>query len=286
MSIKKIVVTGGSGKAGRAVVKDLVAHGYEVVNVDILPSKEDIGVPFVLVDLNKFSEVLEVLKGQDAVVHLAAIPAPGIKSEEETFSNNILSTYNVFQAACDLKLKKVVWASSETILGLPFEIADPVYAPIDEKSPLLPESSYSLTKVLGEEMARQFHRRYNIPFLGLRFSNIMEPHDYEKFSEYQQDPSTRQWNMWGYIDAADAAQSCRKAVEASLDKADFYIIAAEDTCMTKANRDLLAQYFPKTRIAKSTLSPRETLLSIDKAKEELGFKPEWTWEKRLKALNL
>lgn len=90
----------------------------------------------------------------------------------------------------------------------------------------------------------------------------------------------------GYIDAADAAQSCRKAIEASLDKADFYIIAAEDTCMTKANRDLLAQYFPKTRIAKSTLSPRETLLSIDKAKEELGFKPEWTWEKRLKALNL
>jgi nucleoside-diphosphate-sugar epimerase len=97
MSIKKIVVTGGSGKAGRAVVKDLVAHGYEVVNVDVLPSKEDLGVPFVPVDLNKFSEVLEVLKGQDAVVHLAAIPAPGIKSEEETFSNNILSTYNVFQ---------------------------------------------------------------------------------------------------------------------------------------------------------------------------------------------
>jgi nucleoside-diphosphate-sugar epimerase len=101
MSIKKIVVTGGSGKAGRAVVKDLVAHGYEVVNVDILPSKEDLGVPFVAVDLNKFSEVLEVLKGQDAVVHLAAIPAPGIKSEEETFSNNILSTYNVFQVRAE-----------------------------------------------------------------------------------------------------------------------------------------------------------------------------------------
>jgi len=97
MSIKKIVVTGGSGKAGRAVVRDLVAHGYEVINVDILPSKEDLGVPFVHADLNKFSEVLEVLKGQDAVVHLAAIPAPGIKSEDETFSNNIVSTYNIFQ---------------------------------------------------------------------------------------------------------------------------------------------------------------------------------------------
>lgn len=95
--IKKVLVTGGSGKAGRAVVKELVAHGYDVVNVDIAPPKEDLGVPFVKVDLNKFDEVLAVLKGQDAVVHLAAIPAPGIKSEEETFSNNIITTFNVFQ---------------------------------------------------------------------------------------------------------------------------------------------------------------------------------------------
>ncbi|CAO3688959.1 unnamed protein product [Umbelopsis ramanniana] len=285
MSIKKIVVTGGSGKAGRAVVKDLVAHGYEVVNVDVLPSKEDLGVPFVHADLNKFSEVLEVLKGQDAVVHLAAIPAPGIKSEDETFSNNMVSTYNIFQAACDLQLKKVVWASSATVLGLPFETADPAYAPIDEKTEVLPESSYALSKVLGEEMARQFHRRYNIPFLGLRFSYVMEPRDYLQFPEWQQDPSERQIDMWGYIDAADAAQSCRKALEASFNRAEVYIIAAENTCETKDNRELLAKYYPSTKIVKSTLSPKETLLSIDKAKEELGFKPEWTWEERLKALN-
>ena len=131
----------------------------------------------------------------DSVVHLAAIPAPGIRSEETTFRTNILSTYNVFEAARLVGLRRVVWASSETILGLPFEREQPAYAPIDEEHPAYPESSYALSKLLSEELGRQLQRWTGTPYVALRFSNIMEPHDYEDFPSYWDDPSLRRWNL-------------------------------------------------------------------------------------------
>ena len=153
--MKKIVVTGGSGKAGRAVVQDLLAHNYDVLNVDLLPPQER-NAPYLKVDLTDLGQTIESLLGADAVVHLGAIPAPGLQTEEVTFRNNTLSTYNIFSAATTLKLQRVVWASSETTLGLPFEREKPAYAPIDEEHPLYPESSYALSRVISEEMARQY----------------------------------------------------------------------------------------------------------------------------------
>ncbi len=145
--MSQIVVTGGSGKAGRAVVHDLVEHGHEVVNVDVVPSSIQ-EAPFLRADLTDLGETIEALRGADAVVHLAAIPAPRIRTVERTFEINILSTYNVFSAAAQLGLRRVVWASSETVLGLPFggrharnlldpdavpgHHPEPDYAPIDE----------------------------------------------------------------------------------------------------------------------------------------------------------
>src|SRR5258707_4160796 len=181
--MKKIVVTGVSGKAGRAVVRDLVEHGYEVLNVDVTPSHEPFA-PFLKADLTDMGETFEALHGSEAVVHLAAIPAPGLQTDEVTFRTNIASTYNVFSAAIKLGLKRVVWASSETTLGLPVDREQPAYAPIDEKHPPYPESSYALSKILSEEMARQMNRWSGIPFVGLRFSNIMEPQDYERFPTF------------------------------------------------------------------------------------------------------
>ena len=146
MAVKRVVVTGGSGKAGRAVVRDLLEHGYDILNVDLAPPAER-RCPFIKADLTRPGEVFETLRGFDAVVHLAAIPAPGLLTEEATFRTNIESTFNVFAAATSLGLQRVVWASSETTLGLPFEREKPAYAPIDEQHPLYPESSYALSKV-------------------------------------------------------------------------------------------------------------------------------------------
>jgi nucleoside-diphosphate-sugar epimerase len=188
--MKRIIVTGGSGKAGRAVVRDLLAHEYVVLNVDLMRAEEPLA-PYLKVDLTDLGQTFEALRGADAVVHLAAIPAPGLETAEVTFRTNITSTYNVFQAATALGLERVVWASSETTLGLPFDRVRPAYAPIDEDHPLYPETSYALSKVLSEEMARQFTRWSDIPFVGLRFSNVMEPDDYQRFPTYWTDPRQR-----------------------------------------------------------------------------------------------
>ena len=164
----RVVVTGGSGKAGRAVVDDLVASGHDVLNVDMVAPRQEVG-RFQRADLTDLGEAIEVLRGADSVVHLAAIPAPGIRTVGATFEINTLSTYNVFSAATQVGLERVVWASSETVLGLPFgtrharnlldaaaapgHVAEPDYVPIDERHPRRPHSSYSLSKVVAEDMA-------------------------------------------------------------------------------------------------------------------------------------
>ena len=276
---KKIVVTGGSGKAGRAVVKDLLEHGYDVLNVDLAPSREPLA-PYLKVDLTDLGQAFEVLQGIDAVVHLAAIPAPGLQTEETTFRINMASTYNIFSAATSLGLERVVWASSETTLGLPFDREQPAYAPIDEDHPLYPESSYALSKVLSEEMARQFNRWSGLPFIGLRLSNIMEPDDYQRFPGFWDDPRLRKWNLWGYVDARDVAQSCRLGLEADIRGAEAFIIAAADTVMNRPNRELMAAVFPDVTLREGT-GDFETLLAIDKARKLLGYAPNYSWRDHL-----
>jgi nucleoside-diphosphate-sugar epimerase len=275
----KVVVTGASGKAGRAVVRDLLEHGYEVLSVDLLPPREPLTRP-LLVDLTEMGQALECLAGADAVVHLAAIPAPQIRTEQETFRTNTLSTYNVFEAARLLGLRRVVWASSETILGLPFEREQPAYAPIDEAHPPYPESSYALSKLLSEELARQLNRWTGTPFVALRFSNIMEPDDYAEFPSFWENPRIRRWNLWGYVDARDVALSCRRGLEADLATAEHFIVAAADTVMNRPSRELMAEVFPDVPYRPGE-GEFDTLLSIGKARRVLGYQPQHSWRDHL-----
>jgi nucleoside-diphosphate-sugar epimerase len=280
--MKRVLVTGGSGKAGRACVRDLLEHGYKVINVDAVPPGEAL-CPFVEADLTDFGQVVEALSGVDsrhdrvdAVVHLAAIPAPGRSTNAVTFRNNILSTYNVFEAARKLEIRNLVWASSETVLGLPFD-EPPPYAPLDEEYPARPETAYSLSKFLGEEMAQQFCRwDPELKIIGLRFSNVMEPADYARFPSFDTDPQSRKWNLWGYIDARDAAQAVRKAVEAPLKGAEVFIIANADTVMTRPNAELMAAFYPSVAFT-AEVRQNETLLSIGKAQRLLGYEPRYSW---------
>jgi nucleoside-diphosphate-sugar epimerase len=269
-----IVVTGGAGKAGRAVVRELLEHGQEVLSVDLVRSAE-LECEQLVADLVDYGETVDALKGASAVVHLAAIPAPGLRPDELTFRVNTSSTYNVFAAAPLLGLERVVYASSETVLGLPFERWLPSYAPIDEEAVPLPNFSYALSKLLSEEMARQFHRGTGIPYVGLRFSNIMEPHDYERFPGFWAEPALRKWNLWGYVDARDVAQSCRLALSADVG-AEAFIVAAADTCMTRPSRDLMAEVYPDVPV-RGEVGEHETLLSIAKARRLLGYEPQHSW---------
>ncbi len=275
----RVVVTGASGKAGRAVVRDLLDHGHDVTAVD-LASPRDGNAPSLVADLTEFGQTVECLAGADAVVHLAAIPASGIRTEEMTFRTNMLSTFNVFEAARVLGLARVVWASSETILGLPFEREQPAYAPIDEEHPPLPQSSYAASKLLGEELARQTSRRSGTPFIALRFSNIMEPDEYPRFPTFWGDARVRSWNLWGYVDVRDVAQSCRLALQRDVRGAEHFIIAAADTVMTRPSRELMAEVYPSVPY-RPTAGEHDTLLSIEKAKRLLGYEPEHTWRDHL-----
>jgi nucleoside-diphosphate-sugar epimerase len=270
----RIVVTGGSGKAGRWVVKDLREHGHDVLNVDVRHDGSAFGL-CLIADLTDYGQTAEALAGANAVVHLAAIPAPELRTPAETFRINALSTYNVFAAAEANGLKRVVWASSETVLGLPFDIP-PLFAPIDETIEVRPETSYALSKVVGEAMATQLNRRTGIPVVGLRISNIMEPEDYAAFPSYWGDATLRKWNLWGYVDCRDVAQACRLGLEAGVTGAEVCIIAAADTVMPQASAELMAEVFPMVPLTR-TVPDRQTLLSIDRARRVLGYEPAHRW---------
>ena len=276
----RIVVTGGSGKAGRAVVRDLRAEGHDVLNVDLAHDGSAHGL-CIRADLTDLGQCHDVLAGADAVVHLAAIPAPELRPAGDTFRINTLSTYNVFAAAEAHGARRVVWASSETVLGLPFD-RPPDFAPVDEGHPPRPESSYSLSKVVGETMAVQFARRTGIPFIGLRFSNIMEPGDYAAFPAFWDDARLRKWNLWGYVDVRDVAASVRNALESGVAGADVFIVAAADTVMTRPSADLMAEVFPDVPLRRP-VEGRETLLSIDRARRLLGYQPAHSWQEHLRS---
>ncbi len=280
--IKKVIVTGGSGQAGRVVLQDLIEHGYQAYNVDLVPPQET-AVDFSIVDLTDFGQTISALRaidarmqGAEAVVHFAAIPGPGRRPDEITFEINTVSTYNIFRAATQLGMKRVVWASSETTMGLPFD-RPPPYVPLDEKAPVRPEWSYSLSKVLGEEMAKQFSRWYpNVPFIGLRISNILKEFDYRMFPDFWEFPQERKWNLWSYVDVRDVAQAVRLGLEAEICGAENFVIAAGDTVMKKTNRELMAEVFPGVPITDGT-GDFDTLLSIEKARRMLGYVPKYSW---------
>jgi nucleoside-diphosphate-sugar epimerase len=268
----KVCVTGASGRAGRAVTTDLKEHGYEVVPVDLLPSPQ---APALRADLTDYGQAAEVLAGADAVVHLANIPAPGLRTPAVTFNQNMTMNFNVFQAAAQAGLQRVVWASSETTLGLPFDVP-PRYLPVDEDHYPVPTSTYALSKVASETVAAQIAEWSGIPFVALRFSNILGPAEYAGFPAVWADPSRRKWNLWGYIDERDVALSCRLALEADVTGSQSLIIAAADTAMNRPSADLAAEFFPGVPVT-GDITGNATLLSIARARNVLGFTPEHSW---------
>lgn len=278
----KIAVTGGSGKLGRNVVSYLKDAGHEVVNFDRVSGVREPG--FLRVDLTNYGDVIDALSGQrdgaypapfDAIVHLAAIPAMGIESDVATYHNNAIVTFNVFQAARRLGIRNVVYASSETILGLPF-VQDPPFIPLDETVEL-PESSYALNKFLEEKMAAQLCRwEPDLKIVGLRFSNVMDVADYAAFPAFDADATLRKWNLWGYIDARDAAQAVLKGLEWQGTGFETFVIASPDTVMIRPNAELVAEVFPGVEV-RGELGVNDTMLSIEKAKRVLGYAPIHSW---------
>ena len=291
---KRNVVTGASGKVGRPTVYELLEHGYEVLPVDRIPFP-DPKVPSTVVDLDDFGATWDLMNGvlrrmesgPDAIIHMAA-GLPGKQTNAYTFHTNMLAKYNVFESCARLGIKRVVWASSETILGQPFDQAPPPYAPLDEIPPARTEiffTGYALSKILGEAMARQFVGWYpDMSFVGLRIANVRDAElgEYEEFKEWHKDLKARKWNLWGYVDSRDVAQACRLGLEADVIGAEVFIIAAAETVMTTPNSELMQTVYPDVEFRDGT-SDFDTLLSIQKARDVLGYEPRHRWRDHIEA---
>lgn len=279
---KRVAVTGGSGKLGSACIEALLEDGWTVHNFDLAPPAQ-LSCSYTRIDFGDYGQVVEAFAGidqlhdgVDAVVHLAAIPGPTHAGNVATFDNNITATFHVFQAARHLGVTDVVWASSETLLGYPFDLP-PEYVPLDEQIVRRPAVAYSLAKDLEEEMAAQFCRwDPALKMIGLRFSNVMTEADYAGFPSFEDAPASRKWNLWSYIDARDGAAAVVKALAYEPRGFDFFNIANDDSVMRSPSSDLLDEYFPGTE-RRADITGTASLMSSEKAKRVLGYRPEHSW---------
>ncbi|GAD34872.1 NAD(P)-dependent oxidoreductase [Microbacterium sp. AISO3] len=276
----RIALTGSSGKLGTVVARELTAAGHEVIGFDVIGRR---GPAFVQIDLTDYGQVVDAFgsvgdrhDGVDAIVHLGAVPAPGVRPDIATFHNNMAATFNVFHAATRLGIDRIVYASSETVQGLPFDVPPP-YIPVDEEYPARPESVYSLVKHLEEQLAIELVRWHpGLSITALRFSNVMVPEDYAEFPSFDADPMRRKWNVWSYIDARDGAQAVLRALENAPTGFDRFLIAAADTVMSRPNAELVAEVFPDVEI-RGDLGTNESLFSTEKARRLLGYEPKHSW---------
>jgi len=279
------------------VVNELREHGYEVAPTDLAATRDDLEAGALQADLTDYGQAREALEGAETVVHLANIPAPGLRTPSMTFTANVAMNFNVFHAAARLRLRRVVWASSETTLGVPFGIGSsetpfmeaeglpPRYAPVDEDHYPVPTMTYALSKVASETIAGQIANWSGIPFVALRFSNIMAPDDYQQFPSVWPDPHARKWNLWGYVDARDVATACRLALEAPTDAvagSPSFVIAAADTVMDRPSSALLAEVFPDVPLTRE-VAEFGSLLASDRARQVIGYEPQHSWRDHVSA---
>ena len=276
--MEKIVVTGGSGLLGRDVIKEFLEHGYEVVNADLKHPKEAL-CRTVITDLTNLGEVYGVLSGADAVVHLAAIPVAYSHPNEVTFQNNVMSTYNILEAAGSLGIKKAVISSSESSYGICFskQNLNPQYVPIDEEHPQLPEESYGLSKIVNENTADMIHRRTGMQVVSFRLGNVIAPEMYQNFPGFIHDPEQRKTILWSYIDTRDAATAYRLAVETDELGSVALNIGADETSMDIESQKLMETCFPDVTDFRKELTGFEPLLNNEKAKQLLNWKPIQKW---------
>ena len=292
MSGKRIVFTGGSGKAGRHALAHLVAHGYSVLNVDLKPLEAHFA-PTLIANLTDGGQAFNALtthatftgfetgeppRPPDSVVHFAAVPRVLIEPDNATFANNVTSTYNVIEAATKLGVRKIVIASSETTYGVCFAEGDKDFHsfPLEEDYDVDPMDSYGLSKVCNEKTARAFAMRYRADIYALRIGNVIEPHEYGQFQRFLADPPSRKRNAWSYIDARDLGEIVRLCL--MKDGLGFQVFNAVNDTITldTPTREALEMLCPNVPITRE-MGEFEAPLSNRKAREVLGFREKHDW---------
>jgi nucleoside-diphosphate-sugar epimerase len=281
--MKSVVVTGAAGRLGRLTVKELLDHGYSVCATDRVPPPSPLGCRFLPAELTSAASVYNLFRGAEAVIHHGAIPGPSGHPQPVTFENNVLSTYNVLEAAGVLGLRKAVFASTVFTLGW-VEEADrywPRYVPIDEAHPLTPFEAYGLSKVIGEEIAGAVSRRTGMSIVSLRIMNVIQESGYSVFpwpAPTREKPV--RFVIWPYVDARDVARASRLALKAETSGHEPVFIAARETRFDVPTETLLQTLAPQAEIRRP-LEGCESVISIERARELLGWQPQHSWREEL-----
>lgn len=302
----RILFTGGSGKAGKHVIPELLALGHKVLNVDLVPLDVP-GVDNLKADITDLGQMFNALSSYgslaelddgsdfrygcsgcgaprfDAVVHFAAIPRILLRPDNETYFINTMGTYNVLEAALKLGIRKIIFASSETTYGVCFSDSKyslPEYLPIDEDHPTVPEDSYAMSKVVNEVTARSFQHRSGADVYGLRINNVVEPHEYEQnFPRYFAEPALRRRNIFAYIDARDLGQLVHRCLLTDGLGYEVFNASNDEHSVHLSTLELIRTYYPGVALRGDDFGGHQTLYSNAKAKRLLGWKPQHSWRK-------
>ena len=273
-----VVVTGAAGLLGSHVVRALLAAGHDVRSVDLRFTK-GADPATVQADLRIFGEAVQALEGAAAVVHTAAIPRPTGRTSTAVFSTNVLAAYNVTEAALLHDVRRLVNASSVSVLGFPFN-PRPIrlsYLPIDEEHPLAPQEAYALSKQLTEEIITAATRRSDLSALSLRMPWIQTRESFDgDVRHHRAEPTIGRANLWAYIDVRDAAHAVATAIDAPLAGHTAVYISAADTFMEEETQGLVEANFGDTELRRS-LTGHESLIDVTAATKLLGFRPEHSW---------
>jgi nucleoside-diphosphate-sugar epimerase len=278
--MKKIVVTGGSGRLGQFVIRELLAHAYSVLSLDRVVPRDKL-CPSWIADLRDSGHLFQALRDAHGIIHLAAYQAPNLAPDTETFGNNVTSTYNVLRAAADLGVKKVVVASSTAAFGFIYakNLWAPDYLPLDEGHSSKPQDAYGLSKIVGEQIADSIAAAHNqMAIASMRFPGVNFDLSYESFRERWRNPATRASGFWTYVDARDAAEACRLALEAKFSGHEVFIASAPLNCMIQPTLELVSRYLPSGAKIKETSGTHWSCVDSAKAQRVLNFKPKHVWQ--------
>ncbi|RIX27554.1 NAD-dependent epimerase/dehydratase family protein [Amnibacterium setariae] len=280
----RVVVTGSRGKVGRATAQAFADAGHDVVGVDLVRPVFDAGVVvpgrYVQADLTDAGSAFAVVAGADAVVHTAAIPQPTGNPPHVVLETNLMSTFNLVEAAVRFGVKRFVNVSSESIVGnfFPERPFLPDYLPMDEEHPLYPQDPYALSKAFGEQLMDAAVRRSDLRTISIRPSTVHNEDNYESnLGKQVRDPSNLSANFWSYIDVYDLADALVLAAQSDLPGHEVFYIASPDNAGGHDFAAILHQYYGDQVPLRPIDRVDASGISTAKAQRLLGWTPKRSW---------
>jgi len=269
----KLAITGGSGGIGRAITAMALADGHIVVSLDrVEPTERTPGVTYVLGEVADYDLLVRAFAGCDAMIHMAAIPAPFQHPDHVVHNNNVVGSYNALRAAVENGIMKICQASNVNAIGLSFSREGHFdYFPIDEQHPPYNEEPYGLSKWICEAQADTFARRYSdIRIASMRF-HLVAPERAFAARIYSQETLEQAKHLWAYTRTDAAVDACLRSLDAPFLGHEVFYIVAPDTTLTTSTLELARKFYPDVPVRKD-LSGNTSFFDSSKAERPLGWK--------------